>query len=71
MKKERQDFEGLSEKFKSISHPVRLEILNMLCNCGCSKLKVKTIYESLKIDQPSVSRHLNIMRKVGYYKETK
>lgn len=58
-------YEELSEKFKSISHPVRLKILDMLCNCGSSKLKVKTIYEKLDIDQPSISRHLNIMRKSG------
>ena len=62
---DRKDVEKLAEKFRAIGHPVRVKILNLLCTCGDSKLKVKTIYEKLDIDQPSISRHLNIMRKSG------
>lgn len=60
-----QDLEGLAEKFRAIGHPSRVAILNLLCTCGCQKLTVKSIYETLKLDQPSASRHLNIMRKAG------
>ncbi len=63
MKKEKQDFEGLAEKFKAIGHPVRLEIISLICSC--KKLKVKDIYKELNLDQPSISRHLNIMRRCG------
>tara|TARA_R110001592_G_scaffold362899_1_gene678748 strand:+ start:1804 stop:2091 length:288 start_codon:yes stop_codon:yes gene_type:complete len=65
MIKKLEDFESLAEKFRAIGHPVRVKILNLLCTCGDSRLKVKTIYEKLDIDQPSISRHLNIMRKSG------
>ena len=60
-----QDLEGLAEKFRAIGHPARVAILNLLCTCGCQKLTVKSIYETLSLDQPSASRHLNIMRKAG------
>ena len=66
------EFEDMAEKFKTIGHPVRVAILNLLCNCGCSRLTVKSIYEELNLDQPSTSRHLNLMRKTGVlvrYKE--
>jgi len=65
MTKEVQDFEGLAEKFRAIGHPVRVAILNLLCTCGCPRLTVKNIYDTLKLDQPSASRHLSIMRKTG------
>jgi ArsR family transcriptional regulator, arsenate/arsenite/antimonite-responsive transcriptional repressor len=63
MKKEKQDFEGLAEKLTTIGHPVRLEIINLICSC--KKLKMKDIYKQLNLDRPSISRHLNIMRKSG------
>ncbi len=65
MKKEIRDYEVLAEKFKTIGHPVRLAMLNLLYTCDSSKLTVKSIYETLKLDQPCASRHLNIMRKSG------
>ena len=58
-------YENLAEKFKSIGHPVRVAILDLLCNCGADRLTVKSIYEKLKLDQPVISRHLGIMRKNG------
>lgn len=60
-----QEFEDIAEKFRTIGHPVRIAILNLLCNCDHPRLTVKSIYETLKLDQPSTSRHLNIMRKTG------
>lgn len=58
-------YENLADKFKSIGHPIRVAILDLLCNCGAERLTVKTIYEKLQLDQPIVSRHLSIMRKNG------
>ncbi len=63
MSKETQNYEGLAEVFKAIGHPIRIAILNLLCNCD--RLTVKNIYEKLKIEQPIASRHLGIMRSNG------
>jgi len=60
-----QEFEGLAEKLKAIGHPIRLSIFHLLCTCGAKRLKVKTIYETLKLEQASTSRHLDIMRRAG------
>jgi len=65
MTKKERDFEELAEKFRVIGHPSRLAILNLLCTCESGKLTVKSIYGTLKLDQPGTSRHLNIMRKSG------
>ena len=65
MNKQLQNSVDMAEKFRAIGHPVRVAILKVLCNCGCSKLKVKNIYEALNLDQPSTSRHLDIMRQAG------
>jgi len=65
VQKKDRDFEGLAEKFRAIGHPVRLNILNLLCTCDRPRLTVKSIYQALQLDQPSASKHLNIMRKIG------
>lgn len=56
---------SLAEKFKVLGHPKRVAIMNLLCNCKDEKMTVKDLYEALKTDQPSMSRHLNLMRKEG------
>ena len=56
----------LSEIFKSIAHPDRLAIVQLLC--GCQRMTVKNIYDKLKLEQPIVSRHLRIMRNSGLLK---
>ena len=61
----KKKFEILAEKFKSMGHPTRIEILHLLSTCGKPRLTVKNIYETLGKDQPSISRHLNILRKNG------
>lgn len=58
-------YKVLSEIFKSIAHPERLAIIQLMCNCGCNRLKVKSIYDELNLEQPIVSRHLRIMRQSG------
>lgn len=65
MRKGLKTYEDMAEKFRSIGHPARVAILDLLCNCGCKRLTVKYIYENLRLKQPVVSRHLNIMRKNG------
>lgn len=67
--KNRYDIYELAEAVKSIGHPERLQILDLLCNCGCDKLTVKQIYETLKLEQPIVSKHLGIMKRAGLLKK--
>ncbi|MDH5379498.1 MAG: metalloregulator ArsR/SmtB family transcription factor [Cyclobacteriaceae bacterium] len=65
MSRKIQEFSGLAEKFRAIGHPARVAILNLLCTRSDKRLTVKSIYETLGLDQPGASRHLNIMRKSG------
>lgn len=67
--KSKYDVIELAEMVKSIAHPERLQILNFMCNCGSDKLSVKHIYETLKMEQPIVSRHLGIMKRAGLLKK--
>lgn len=61
-------WDSLAEAWKSAAHPERLAILHLMCNCGCDQIMVKTIYETLLLEQPITSRHLSIMRKAGLLK---
>lgn len=65
MTKQTARFTDLADKLRSMGHPARVAILNLLCTSRGNKLTVKSIYETLKLDQPSVSRHLNIMKNTG------
>lgn len=67
--KNEHDINELAEMVKSIAHPERLQILDLMFNCGCIKLSVKNIYETLKLEQPIVSRHLGIMKRAGLLKK--
>ncbi len=61
----KHDINQLAEMFKSIGHPERLQIINLMCiNCN-DKLSVKSIYETLNLEQSIVSRHLGIMKRSG------
>lgn len=56
------DYTILSSQFKALSDPNRLLILEMLtCGemCGCELL------EKLRITQPTLSYHMNILKEVG------
>ena len=57
-----QDMAGL---LKAASHPDRLIMLYLLSKNGEKSLTVKSIYQKLKLKQPVVSRHLNILRSAG------
>lgn len=52
-----------AEIFKALSHPVRLKIV-----CGLLKKEVcnvNSLAEGLKLPQPTVSQHLNILKNAG------
>lgn len=57
-----------AEALKSLAHPERLAILNLLCKAPNGKLTVKTIYDNLGLQQPVVSRHLTILKNSGVVK---
>lgn len=52
-----------AEVLRSIGHPVRLEILELLDDGG--ERTVTEIYEALGLDQPIASQHLGLMRDRG------
>ncbi|HTL81342.1 MAG TPA: ArsR family transcriptional regulator [Bacteroidia bacterium] len=59
------DLGEISEMFKAIAYPGRLEIMELFCNCGCERMSVKNVYEKLKIEQPVASKHLGILKRSG------
>ncbi len=62
-------FENMAEMFKAFSDPTRLMILKLLSEnesmCVCN------IIEELKKPQPTISHHLNILKKSGIIKARK
>jgi len=65
---EKNEQHVMAEIMKAIAHPDRVAILSLLCRKKSKKLMVKTIYEELGLQQPIVSRHLNIMKNAGVVK---
>lgn len=55
----------VAEILKAVAHPDRLAILGLLCKSSEKRLVVKVIYEKLSMQQPIVSRHLNILKNAG------
>lgn len=55
----------MAEILKAVAHPDRLAILGLLCKNSEKRLAVKVIYEKLNMQQPIVSRHLNILKNAG------
>ena len=51
-----------SDTFNAIAEPRRREILSYL---ALGERPVGDIVENLSLDQPSVSKHLGVLRKVG------
>jgi ArsR family transcriptional regulator len=52
--------ENSTETLRSIAHPIRIEVINLLHENG--KMTVTEIYEQLQIDQAVASHHLKIMK---------
>lgn len=55
-------FEEMADKFKSLGHPTRIQIVSGLLNNECS---VNKISEGLNLPQAVVSRHLSILKHSG------
>jgi len=62
-------YELRAEFFKALSHPTRLKILDIILNeneiCVCE------IVKKIGIDQPTISKHLNILKKAGILESRK
>jgi len=58
-------YDALAEFCKGQAHPKRLMILHLLMN---GEKSVGEIAETLKIGQPTVSQHLNYMKRSGVVK---
>ena len=62
---QKNNLEYTAEALKSVAHPERLAILDLLCQAPKGKLTVKAIYDDLQLSQPVVSRHLSILKSSG------
>ncbi len=54
--------ERMAEIFKALSHPTRIRIINYLSD---GEKCVKDIWQELKVPQPTVSQHINILKEAG------
>lgn len=57
------EFEILSEIFKGLAHPLRVQIVMGLIQKN--ECNVSTMVEKLGVPQPTVSQHLNILKSHG------
>jgi len=64
-KTNKDEMQNMAEIMKAMAHSDRLAILKLLCRNQAEGLTVKTIYEKLRLKQPAVSRHLNILKGAG------
>jgi DNA-binding transcriptional ArsR family regulator len=63
--KQKESYILLAEALKSMGHPERIAIVDLICRSKGKTMTVKNIYESLKMEQPIVSRHLGILKRCG------
>jgi ArsR family transcriptional regulator len=56
-------YEIRASVFKALSHPTRLKILDLLSSAG--EICVCDIVKELGVDQPTVSKHLSILKNAG------
>jgi DNA-binding transcriptional ArsR family regulator len=59
----RKECEHTADVFKTIAHADRIAILSFIGDCKQCTCRVKDIYEKLNLSQPSVSKHLSMMKK--------
>ncbi|MBI1780775.1 MAG: helix-turn-helix transcriptional regulator [Sphingobacteriales bacterium] len=64
-KQDKNEMQNIAAILKAMAHADRLAILKLLCKNQVEGLTVKTIYEKLRLEQPVVSRHLNILKGAG------
>lgn len=61
-------FEMAAELFGALSSPVRLKVLNMLCD---GERSVSELLAKIDTTQPNLSQHLNLMYRSGILSRTK
>lgn len=61
----KNELQNMAEIMKAMAHSDRLAIVKLLYKNQIEGLMVKTIYEKLQLEQPVVSRHLNILKSAG------
>jgi len=54
----------LAEMFKALSHPVRVQILDLISQGG-GELCACNIEEHFNLTQPTISHHLKVLREAG------
>ena len=64
-KPNKNEVQNIAEVMRAMAHSDRLAILKLLCTNQTEGLTVKRIYEELQLQQPVVSRHLNILKSAG------
>ena len=62
-------YNDVADVLKTLAHPERLAILELLYKNINSHLKVKDIYKKLDVSQPVASKHLGIMWRSGILKK--
>jgi ArsR family transcriptional regulator len=60
---EADDFLEHAQRFKALSEPARVAIVNRLASCG--EACVCELVEVLELAQPTVSHHLRVLREAG------
>ncbi len=55
-------FQRQAEVYQAIAHPIRLELLSLICD---GEKRVNELAELTQLNQANVSRHLSIMRNKG------
>lgn len=61
--------ERVAQRFKILSEPVRLQLLNHLMANG--EMSVNELVEVLHQQQPNISKHLNLMAREGILRRRK
>lgn len=64
-----KDFTEIADSLRAAAHPERLAIMELMWSRGCKPMNVKSIYETLDLEQSVVSRHLGILKRSGLLKK--
>jgi DNA-binding transcriptional ArsR family regulator len=63
--KHMESLHKMADALRAASHPERLAIMDLMRKHDYKPMNVKTIYVTLGLEQPVVSRHLGILRRSG------
>ena len=59
-------YEAKAELFKSLGHPVRIRVLELLVE---GEHAVHELRERIEVDQPGLSQHLAVLRRTGLIRQ--